>query len=73
MKSSNQLDNIICCEKRPTFFQSIGLSIEVNQMFLHHQASDTAVLLCTDVAARGLDLSDVSTVIQMEPPQDADS
>lgn len=31
------------------------------------------VLLCTDVAARGLDIPDVSWIVQYDPPQDPDS
>ena len=30
----------------------------------------TGVLLCTDLAARGLDIPDVAWVVQYDPPQD---
>lgn len=32
----------------------------------------TGVLLCTDVAARGLDIPDVAWIVQVDPPQDPD-
>lgn len=38
--------------------------------FVELPASTTGVLLCTDVAARGLDLPDVDVVLQFDPPQD---
>lgn len=34
------------------------------------QGTNAAVLLCTDVAARGLDLPDVDVVVQYDPPSD---
>ncbi|KAI5477116.1 DNA/RNA helicase, DEAD/DEAH box type [Pseudohyphozyma bogoriensis] len=36
-------------------------------------ADTPGVLLCTDVAARGLDLPDVDVVLQIDPPQDPKS
>lgn len=38
--------------------------------FTSLDASQVGVLLCTDVAARGIDLPDVDVVIQLDPPQD---
>lgn len=35
-------------------------------------SSENGVLLCTDVAARGIDLPDVDCVVQFDPPQDPD-
>lgn len=35
-------------------------------------AAESAVLFCTDVAARGLDFADVTTIIQFDPPIDTD-
>lgn len=36
-------------------------------------ASKNGVLLCTDVAARGIDIPDVDWVVQFDPPQDPDA
>lgn len=40
------------------------------QSFIGLPATSKALLLCTDVAARGLDMPDVGFIIQMDPPQD---
>lgn len=36
-------------------------------------SSNNGVLLCTDVAARGIDIPDVDWVLQFDPPQDPDA
>ncbi|KAK4047571.1 ATP-dependent rRNA helicase spb4 [Microbotryomycetes sp. JL201] len=38
--------------------------------FVELPETETGLLLCTDVAARGLDLPDVDVVVQVDPPQD---
>eukprot|EP00047_Mylnosiga_fluctuans_P003973 m.232036 g.232036 ORF g.232036 m.232036 type:complete len:609 (-) comp12292_c0_seq1:34-1860(-) len=40
------------------------------QAFAKFKTSPSALLLCTDVAARGLDVPDVDWVVQYDPPQD---
>jgi len=39
--------------------------------FLDFTKSKSGVLLCTDVAARGLDFSAVSSIVQYDPPGEA--
>lgn len=36
-------------------------------------ASTSSILICTDIAARGLDIPDIDWVIQYDPPQDPKS
>ena len=38
------------------------------ESFLKFQKHDNAILICTDVAARGLDFPEVSCIIQFESP-----
>lgn len=40
---------------------------------LKFASSKNGVLLCTDVAARGIDIPDVDWVLQFDPPQDPDA
>ena len=44
------------------------LQAERTTTFLEFTGSGGGVLLCTDVAARGLDFSGVSTIVQYDPP-----
>lgn len=38
-------------------------------MYARFSQSPTGALLCTDVAARGIDIPDIDWIIQFEPPQ----
>lgn len=44
------------------------MQAERTKTFLEFSRSSCGVLLCTDVAARGLDFSGVSVIIQFDPP-----
>jgi ATP-dependent RNA helicase DDX55/SPB4 len=43
-------------------------SIVIDQFRSETSTSATAILLCTDIVARGIDLPDVDWVIQFDPP-----
>ena len=40
------------------------------QVFNRYKDLPSGVLICTDVAARGLDIPNVDWVVQYDPPQD---
>jgi ATP-dependent RNA helicase DDX31/DBP7 len=46
--------------------------IERSKTMSKFTAAKTAVLFCTDVAARGLDIPNVTTIIQYDPPVDTE-
>ena len=46
----------------------ICMQAERTKTFLEFSRSSCGVLLCTDVAARGLDFSGVSVIVQFDPP-----
>merc|ERR1719483_538163 len=43
------------------------------KIFNQFRSVDNGLLLCTDVMARGVDIPDVSLVLQMDPPSNAES
>lgn len=50
---------------------SCNTQAERTATFLEFTKSGGGVLLCTDVAARGLDFSGVSSIVQYDPPGEA--
>ena len=50
---------------------AIRLQVQRTQAFLEFGRCQQGILLCTDVAARGLDLPHVTTILQYDPPGEA--
>lgn len=61
-----------CQETLPRLFALHGRMEQKKRLKIHQEflAAPRALLVCTDLAARGLDFQDVDLVIQYEAPQD---
>ena len=60
------------CGKLPLFlsFQGKQKQTKRTTTFFQFCNADSGILLCTDVAARGLDIPDVDWIVQFDPPDD---
>ena len=52
------------------FFQGKQKQTKRTTTFFQFCNADSGILLCTDVAARGLDIPDVDWIVQFDPPDD---
>lgn len=65
--------------KKISIWTNIYLQINSSPIFLpqicssHNFCVFLGALICTDVAARGLDIPDVNWILQLDPPQDPDA
>jgi ATP-dependent RNA helicase DDX55/SPB4 len=65
-------NHAMCLTQMQIFFSAlmaIGF-LQRTQVLSRFRCAPAAALLCTDVAARGLDIPDVHWVFQFDPPQD---
>ena len=53
-----------------TNFQGKQKQTKRTTTFFQFCNADSGILLCTDVAARGLDIPDVDWIVQFDPPDD---
>ena len=59
------------CGKLPFFpLQGKQKQTKRTTTFFQFCNADSGILLCTDVAARGLDIPDVDWIVQFDPPDD---
>ena len=52
------------------FFQGKQKQTKRTSTFFQFCNADSGILLCTDVAARGLDIPDLDWIFQFDPPDD---
>ena len=67
---SKNVGNRIFCISRVSLPKGKQKQTKRTTTFFQFCNADTGILLCTDVAARGLDIPEVDWIVQYDPPDD---